>query len=121
VNPVNDGPTAVGQYVSTNEDVPLDIALSATDPEGMPLTFTVVGNPSHGALSGVLPNLTYTPAPNYFGPDSFTFKVNDGTEDSTLASVNLTVENVNDAPEATGDAYSTVEDTLLTIALPGIW
>ena len=41
---------------------------------------------------------TYTPAPNYHGPDSFTFKANDGTVDSNTATVAITVSAVNDAP-----------------------
>jgi hypothetical protein len=58
----------------------------------------VVGGPTHGNLSGSAPNLTYTPATNYFGPDSFTFRVNDGQADSTVALVEISVTAVNDAP-----------------------
>ncbi|HEX8939789.1 MAG TPA: cadherin-like domain-containing protein, partial [Candidatus Limnocylindrales bacterium] len=47
--------------------------------------------PAHGSLSGSAPNLTYTPALNYNGPDSFTFKANDGTVDSNTATVSITV------------------------------
>jgi hypothetical protein len=43
--------------------------------------------------------VTYTPAPNYNGPDSFTFKVNDGNIDSAPATVNITVTPVPDPPE----------------------
>jgi hypothetical protein len=44
-----------------------------------------VTSPAHGTLSGTAPNVTYTPAANYNGSDSFTFKVNDGALDSTPA------------------------------------
>ena len=47
-------------------------------------------------MSGTAPNLTYTPDANYNGPDSFTFKANDGTEDSNTATVSITVTAVND-------------------------
>ncbi|MBI3640554.1 MAG: DNRLRE domain-containing protein, partial [Thaumarchaeota archaeon] len=53
--------------------------------------------PSHGALSGVAPNLTYTPDSNYHGPDSFTFTTSDGTNTSDPATVSITVN----APQTT--------------------
>ena len=51
---------------------------SATDADGDTLTYSVSTGPSHGTLSGTAPYLTYTPAANYNGSDSFTFKANDG-------------------------------------------
>src|SRR5205085_11367324 len=63
----------------------------------------IVNGPTNGVISGFDANtgaLTYTPNPNFNGPDSFTFKVNDGTVDSAPATVSLTVTAVNDAPVA---------------------
>jgi len=88
----NQPPVAQDQTVSTNQDTPLAITLAATDPEGDTLTYGVVANPSHGSLSGTAPNLTYTPDSGYTGPDSFTFKANDGQSDSNVATVGITVE-----------------------------
>jgi hypothetical protein len=62
------------------------------------LIFTVVAQPAHGTISGAGTNVTYTPAANYNGTDSFTFKVNDGKVDSAVAAVSITVTPVNDAP-----------------------
>ncbi|MCX7803962.1 MAG: Ig-like domain-containing protein, partial [Planctomycetota bacterium] len=107
VNPVNDPPVANGQNVATAEDTPVAITLSASDVDGDPLTYIVVGGPSHGTLSGAAPNLVYTPDPNWFGSDSFTFKVNDGNADSNVATVNITVTEVNDPPTATASASPT--------------
>src|SRR5262249_7389348 len=56
-----------------------------------PLAYSIVGEPQHGALSGTAPNLTYTPANNFNGVDSFTFKVNDGQADSNIATVTISV------------------------------
>src|SRR5439155_1003886 len=91
--------------------------LSATDIEGSALTYAVVSGPAHGTLSGSAPSLTYTPAANYNGPDSFTFKANDGSLDSNVATVTIAVVAVNDAPVATSDTATTSEDTAVTIAV----
>src|SRR5437867_10215190 len=80
-----------------------------------------MSSPAHGSLSGAAPNVTYTPALNYNGSDSFSFKANDGSLDSNTATVSITVNAVNDAPVAVGDAYSVNEDQTLTIApTPGV-
>ena len=64
----------------------------ASDAENDPLTYTIVSGPSHGTLSsGTGASRTYTPAPGYVGSDSFTFKANDGTADSNIATVSITV------------------------------
>ena len=68
------------------------IGLVATDPDGDPLTFSVVAGPSHGSLSPIAGSqVTYTPNTGYSGPDSFTFKANDGQADSNVATVSLAV------------------------------
>jgi len=108
VTHVNHAPVANGQAVSTLEDVAKAIALSATDVDADPLSFSIVAGPAHGALSGAAPNLTYTPAANYNGTDTFTFKANDGMVDSNIATVTLTITAVNDAPSFTKGADQTV-------------
>ena len=99
VSAVNDAPVAADQSVTTAEDTAKAITLVATDVEGDTLTWAV-GTPAHGTLTGTAPDVTYTPAANYNGSDSFTFTVNDGTVDSNVATVSLTVSAVNDAPVA---------------------
>ena len=56
------------------------------------LTFSIVTPPQHGTLSGSGTTRTYTPAAGYSGPDTFTYKANDGTADSNIATVTLTVQ-----------------------------
>jgi VCBS repeat-containing protein len=119
VESVNDAPTATGQSVSTAEDTPVQITLVAADVDGDALTYVVVTQPQHGALSGTGGTLTYTPAANYFGPDSFTFKVNDGAADSNVATVLLTVTPVNDAPVADPQSVTTPFNTPVNITLTG--
>ena len=117
VNPVNDAPKANDQSVTAAEDAAKAVTLTATDVDGDALTYSVVTSPAHGSLSGPLPNLTYTPALNYNGPDSFTFKVNDGSLDSNIATVSITVNPVNDPPDAKDDAATTAEDTPVMISV----
>ena len=128
----NVAPVANAQSVSTNEDTAKTITLVGTDADGNSLTFAVVSGPSNGTLgsigsvscTGTAPktcsaDVTYTPALNYNGSDSFTFKVNDGTLDSANATVSITVNAVNDAPVANAQSVSTNEDTAKTITLSG--
>ena len=104
-------PVAGPHAVTTMEDTPVEISLIGSDPDSDPLTYSTIAGPSHGSLNGTEPNLTYTPSPNFYGSDSFTFKVNDGTADSALATVSITVSPVNDPPVANDDTAATREDT----------
>lgn len=100
VTPVNDPPTAGSQIVSTNEDTPLPLTLAAADADGNVLTFQITP-PAHGMLSGIAPNLVYTPHANYFGDDLFTYTVKDGSNAvSELAAISITVRPINDTPVA---------------------
>lgn len=109
VLPVNDPPVANPQSLVLDEDTPLSILLTGSDVEGDPLSFTIVAAPGHGSLSGTAPAVTYTPISNYFGLDSFTFKVSDGALESAPAAVNLEVRPVNDPPEVALRVFSLVE------------
>ena len=86
-----------------------------TDPQGQALSAVVVAAPTHGTLT-LNPDgsFDYTPAANYNGSDSFTFKANDGAADSNVATFAFTVTPVNDAPVAQGQNLTTAEDTALT-------
>jgi hypothetical protein len=101
-------PVAYDQSVNTDEDVSLPISLKAEAPDGGPLTYQILSEPQHGTLSGEAPDLTYLPAANYNGPDSFTFKVNDGNKESNIATVSIDVTPVNDPPVARDDAAYTL-------------
>src|SRR5207247_5315462 len=88
-----------------------------TDVDGNILTAALVSGPSHGTLTlNADGSFTYTPASNYNGSDSFTYKASDGSANSATATVSLTVRSVNNPPVANDDSYATDEDTPLTVA-----
>ena len=137
---LNSTPVAFDQSVSLNEDATLDITISGQDPDGSVLTFTNISSPTNGSLgawgsvtctvAGVCSQTaTYTPNADYFGSDSFTFKVNDGTAASNeTGTVSITVNGINDAPTftTTGNPTAVNEDAgaqtvtnFLTAVRPG--
>ena len=91
-------PIAFSQSLMNFEDTALPVTLTGYDPQGYALTFSVLTQPAHGTLSGTAPNLTYQPATNYFGNDSFTFRVGDGVSNSLSATISITNRPVDDPP-----------------------
>src|SRR5439155_668994 len=101
VTAVNDAPVAANDAFATDEDTPLNgnVLTNDSDVDGNTLTASVVANPAHGTVTmGANGAFTYTPAANYNGADSFTYRASDGSLTSALATVNITVIAVNDAP-----------------------
>ena len=119
VNNTNSPPMAISDAAMTNEDMMLPITLAGTDPDNDPLTFMLTDAPTQGTLAGTAPNLIYTPDPDYFGPDSLTFIVNDGQVDSAPATVSITVMPVNDAPTAANVSATTDENMSVAVTLMG--
>lgn len=119
VNLVNDAPTANDQTVTLNEDTSIAILLGASDVENNALSYTIVDASPDGTLSGNGNTLTFTPNANFNGSTSFTFKVNDGSLDSNLATVTINinpVDETNEPPPVT--SYITAEDTPVILTLP---
>lgn len=96
----NASPVANGFLFTTNEDTVGSGTLTGTDAESKPLTFSKVTDPVNGAvtINATTGAYTYTPNTHFNGQDSFRFKVNDGTVDSEIAAVMITVVPVNDRP-----------------------
>lgn len=119
VSPGNSVPIALAGSVTVAEDGQAAITLSGTDADSDPLSYAIVAGPTKGTLSGSAPNLTYRPAADFNGSDSFTFSVNDSRATSVAATVFITVTPVNDAPVAIAKSVTTAEDTALPITLTG--
>jgi hypothetical protein len=107
VDPVNDAPVAANQQLTTAEDTPLDVLLTASDVDHDALSFTIVAPPLHGRLLGAPPQLKYVPDANWNGTDAFGFVASDGHLDSRVATVQITVTAVNDRPVAALQALRT--------------
>ncbi|MDT8302515.1 MAG: Ig-like domain-containing protein [Sedimentisphaerales bacterium] len=100
VSVVKSPPVAQPGNATTREDESVSITLMASDPDRDFLTYNILKGPSHGNLSGKAPKMTYTPASNYNGPDSFTFSISEGKAGKNEAKISITVLAANDAPIA---------------------
>ena len=119
VNNVNDPPVATNDAAATAEDTATTISVLAndSDPDGDTLSVSDVTQPAHGTAVNAGGTVTYTPAANYHGADSFTYTVSDGHGGSATATVNITVAPVNDPPTAVNDTAVTDEEMAVTVAV----
>ena len=113
-------PVALPQDLVTDEDTSLDITLTGNFLQPGPVTWEILTDPTNGVLAGTAPDLVYTPNEDFYGEDSFTFRVSDGLSYSDPATIMIDVLPVNDAPVAVADTYETEEDTELNVAAPGV-
>ena len=119
VTPVNDAPVAGPDTIHTQEDIEVTGRLPvAVDAERDPVVYSVDTGPAKGLLA-LNPDgtYTYTPLPDANGSDSFVYRVSDG-KDSTLHTVTITIDPVNDAPVAGNTSIVTDEDTAYPGTLP---
>ncbi len=115
----NQPPVADPQSLTTNEDTSTLVTLTGTDADGDDLSFSISSNPGNGVLSGTVPNLFYTPSPNFNGTDELTFQVSDNAQNSVPAVVSISVLPINDLPTVQAQSLTTAEDTALPIVLAG--
>ena len=124
----NTAPVANPDPASVAEDGTVTISVLANDTDAdvpaQPLTVTAVTQGVNGAL--VTTNgttVTYKPALNFNGADSFTYTVSDGqtpTAGTASGTVNVTVTAVNDAPVAVANVYAVNKQTIFTVPAPGV-
>lgn len=120
VMPPNQAPTATPASETINEDALLNGRVNGSDPDGDSLTFEAATGPAHGSIEfNTNGTYTYSPEPNYYGNDSFTFKANDGKSLSAAATVSITVNAVNDVPWGLPQVFSTFENITLYETLKG--
>ncbi|MEM1293874.1 MAG: Ig-like domain-containing protein, partial [Verrucomicrobiota bacterium] len=115
-------PVAIDDTITTDEDLPIDIAVIANDfdLDGGTISVSAVGTPSSGTTSINLDgSIRYTPDPNFFGTDTFTYEVKDNDGLTDTATVTVTVNSVDDLPVAADDAISVDEDNSVSGTLAG--
>ena len=126
VNPINDAPVADDDAYSLNENTPLSVPAPGvlgndSDIDGDSLTAVLQSGPLNGALAlNADGSFSYTPSVDYLGTDTFTYVANDGSAQSSVATVTLTIHEFNATPEAADDTYTVDEDTPLSVPAPGV-
>lgn len=111
---VNDAPVVEDLEFTIYEDDSLPVTLAGTDADEDALTFELVTLPT-GEVLGSAPPLLYVTPENYNGTVLFSYKANDGQEDSNTANITVNVVAVNDAPVAFVDSASTLDDAAVEI------
>ena len=126
VNAVNRAPVAQNDAYAMNAGLSLQISppgllANDSDPDGDALTVAINSPPSHGLLSNDgAGGFQYSPAFGFSGVDSFKYVAYDGSLESNEATVQITVSSFNRAPVAVDDAWTTPQDTALTVPSPGV-
>ena len=101
INSINDVPLAFDSSNTADEDSDASGTLQGSDIDGDSLSYSIVTPPQHGVVileGGSGATYNYSPAANYHGTDSFSYKTNDGNADSSTATISLTINSINDAP-----------------------
>jgi hypothetical protein len=93
VTNANDPPVAVADNATTLENTPvtIDVMNNDYDPDGDTLTVVSATNGTNGSVTNNGSNVTYTPALNFTGTDSFNYTISDGNGGTDTATVNVTV------------------------------
>lgn len=115
----------VDAYGDLVEDTPYSVSAPGvldndSDPEGDALSAALAAAPAHGSVTlNADGGFTYVPAPNYAGPDSFTYAAQDAAGNAAQAEVSLTIAPVNDAPASASDQFA-MNGTSLEVPAPGV-
>jgi Bacterial Ig domain len=124
VTNINDAPTAGADAYSLAEDTTLTVSVGSGvlandgDEDGNPITPALVSGPSNGTLTlNADGSFLYVPKANFFGTDSFVYRVSDGALSSANATVTLTVTGVQDAPTSADGSVNTDEGVTYAFTL----
>ena len=101
IDSINDVPLSFDSSDTADEDSDASGTLQGSDIDGDSLSYSIVTPPQHGVVileGGSGATYNYSPAANYHGTDSFSYKTNDGNADSSTATISLTINSINDAP-----------------------
>ena len=121
VDPVNDDPLGLADSATTFEDTPVGVEVLANDSDvdSSALTVTAVGDGGNGTVTTDGVTATYTPDPDWFGTDTFTYRVSDDLGAWCETTVTVLVRPVNDDPIAFDDIATTPRGTAVYIWVLG--
>jgi hypothetical protein len=110
-------PTATNDSASLEANGSLSIAVLAndSDPDGDTLTVASFTQGTSGSVTGNGSSVTYTPAPDFTGNDSFSYSVDDGFNGTATASVSVTVTAPDQAPVANPDSVTITRGDIVVI------
>ncbi|MFB6287127.1 MAG: Ig-like domain-containing protein [Candidatus Bipolaricaulia bacterium] len=109
-------PDAQDQTLATPKNTSLGIDITTSDPNGDPVSYTITSGVSNGSLDcSSIPSCTYTPNTDFVGTDSFQFEACDDDSPQNCDTATVTIDVINQAPNAVDDSPSTSEDTDLNI------
>jgi len=123
VTDVDDAPFALADAYAIAEDTTLAVAAPGAlandyDEDGSPIAATLVSAPSYGTLAfNADGSFVYAPNANFFGTDSFVYRVSDGALQSGNATVTITVNGVQDTPTAADGSVTTLAATDYTFTI----
>ncbi len=127
VTVVNSAPVCEDVAITTDEDTVGSTAPECTDDDAEALTYTVTTATTGVSGTDTTSILTFDPNGQFeslddteFETDAFTYTASDGDASSVAADVDVTITGVNDAPVANNDTGTTNEDTVMTVAAPGV-
>lgn len=118
ISAINDAPHAIRDTVTTNEDtsVNINVLTNDSDLDGDAITVSAITQARYGSVSQNPDNtLTYTPQADVNGRDSFAYTIQDGQGASDITVVSISINEVNDAPDAATDLVITEQGTLINI------
>lgn len=116
----NGTPSAVADSFNVTEDESktLDLTGNDTDPDGDSLTITNATTPDKGSVEILSAStVKYTPNSNATGNDSFKYMISDGNTHTAEATVQITINNVQDEPVANNDTANTEAGNAITISV----
>ncbi|WP_043648916.1 retention module-containing protein, partial [Chitinilyticum litopenaei] len=125
VSPVNQEPDAQDDALVTDRGVPLSILPAVLlgndlDPDGDPLLITSVQDAVNGTVELVDGQIIFTPAPDFTGSASFTYSISDGRGGEDTATVSISVNPVNQPPDALDDVLVTNQDSPVQISFASL-
>jgi VCBS repeat-containing protein len=123
VTSTNTAPVAMNDAYTVDQDETLNVTsangLLANDEDNelANMTAQLVAGPTNGTVN-LMANgsFTYTPAAGFSGSDSFTYRANDGLADSNTATVTMTVNDVNDLPQAVNEEFTVIQGNQLMVS-----